>query len=103
MTKFDNILNEFKAEVVGKIVPFNKVFDENNKIIPKEKLVKSEIGNTINQIVAALKKQGLINKFSADDQSTLDFSPGPKGIIKLTDDEGNNYIFKLSTGKVEKK
>lgn len=97
----EEILSEFEAEVVNNMVPFKKVLS-NGKQIPEEKLKQSEIGKTINTIVGALKKQNLIKNFNKDDMSSLDISSGTKGVFNLTDDQGNKYIFKISTGRIEK-
>lgn len=97
-----NVLNEVSAEVVKNIIPFNKIFDASGKVIPKEKLQGSETAKVLNNILGAMKKQNLIDKFSPDNASTLDISAGSKGSYDLIDDEGNKYTFKVATGKITK-
>jgi len=98
--EYDDIVNEVEAEIVGQGIPYNKIFNNQGNIIPKEELDKDpEWKKVLVDVVAAIKSSGLIGKFSAD-KNGMDITPGIKGWINLNADDGTKYKFNISTKKI---
>lgn len=98
--EYDDI-NELEAEIVGQGIPYNKIFTDKGNLVPKDEFDKSEWKKLLGEVIASIKKYGLIDKFSPDKNGD-DIKPYRKGLLKLTADDGTEYIYNITTKRIEK-
>ncbi len=100
LKNFKQELNELEAEIVGEQIPYHKMFTIDGKALSKEKLTP-EWASAFKEILGAIKKAGMMQKFSPDEGPT-DIKPGTKGIFNLYADDGTTYVYNMNTKKIKK-
>jgi len=97
--KFKKLLTEIKAEIQGNKFPDHLVFDDNDNIIG-DKLKGGAWEKVFNEILIAIKKQGLSKLFSANKDPVDVFGATATGKINMQDDNGKKYYFDTATKKI---
>ncbi|MAG50301.1 hypothetical protein CL621_01510 [archaeon] len=98
--KVNELLSEIQAEIVKGVIPGKRVFDSQGKIVPFDQLKGSESQKLLGEIKAALKREGILNKFDLDDMSTIDIKTGPKNTYILTTDYGDSYTYNIVNKRI---
>jgi hypothetical protein len=97
--KLKTVLNELQAEIINGKIPAHKIFSNNNVINLKN---YPEWRGVLEDILRAIKENGLQDKFSKD--LSPDDITGDKasGTVRLTADSGEKYIYNVNRKKLEK-
>lgn len=99
---FKNLLNELQAEISGDKIPARMIFNDKGNQIEFSKVPhSSEWRKVLGEIIVAVKKYGLQDKFKKGDISTIDIhGTEPRGRVKLQADTGEKYYYDINSKKI---
>jgi len=99
--KIKELLNELQAEIVGEKIPGNKIFNLKGNQVNKMEWDQSEAKRLFPEILNAIKKMKLIQKFSPD-KGDLDIKPYRKNEYLVTADDGDKFLYNVSARRLIK-
>ena len=99
--KLGQLLNELQGEIVGQKIPGNKIFDLKGNQVSRDNWDKSAAKILFPEILNAIKRMGLIKKFSPD-KGDLDIKPYRKNEYLLSADNGEKFLYNVSGKRLTK-